>query len=103
MPPIFLIDTFDGQPPKADGSNLPTITVIGNGSFFYGYFFIAGNVNFGGAGNSPTYDTPERPDGTISETPIPNARMAGLLSKIIPKTLLYSGRLIYTLCKLTWH
>lgn len=78
MPPIYFIDTTDGQPPRPDGGNMATIRVTGNGPFFHGIFFMAANIYFGGAGNSPQLDNPRRPDGTLGK-PIKNCRLYGLL------------------------
>jgi len=61
MPPIYFVDTKDGLPPKADGSNLPTLSCGGNSPFLYGMFFIAGNMNLNGAGSPPTLNSPEMP------------------------------------------
>lgn len=78
FPPIVFIDTIDGKPPRADGSNMATIRNTGSGPFYHGLFFIAANIYMGGAGNSPMLQKPERPDGT-SGSPITNCRVHGLL------------------------
>ncbi len=76
-PPIYFIDTVDGNPPAPDGSNMATIRVQGQGPFFHGSFFIAANVRFGGAGNSPSLDHPRRPDDSIGQR-INDTRLYGL-------------------------
>ncbi len=78
FPPMYFIDTVDGNAPRADGSNMTTLRVTGSGPFFHGYFFVAANMYFGGAGNSPTLNSPERPDGTTGSS-IRNCRLSGLL------------------------
>lgn len=77
LPPMYFIDTVDGEAPAADGSNLATIDIQGNKPFMYGLFFGAANFNFGGAGDSPTLVQAEKPD--LTEGQVPNCRIQGLL------------------------
>lgn len=76
LPPIYFIDTLDGQVPRADGANLATIQMSGQGPFFNGLFFIAANIRLNGSGNSPAMTQAERPDRTLAT--INNTRIAGL-------------------------
>lgn len=78
MPPLYFIDTTDGKPPAADGSNLPTLASSGGGPFFYGLFFVAGNLDLGGGGSPPSLDSPEDPDRNIYRKGILKCRLAGL-------------------------
>ncbi|GAB4316223.1 MAG: hypothetical protein Kow0059_08670 [Candidatus Sumerlaeia bacterium] len=59
---LVFIDTIDGQPPAADGSNLATISISGSSPHFRGLFYIAANVDTSGLGNPPTI-TALNPDG----------------------------------------
>ena len=76
-PPLYFIDTIDGNPPAADGSNMAEIRISGQGPFFYGNFFIAANVHLGGSGSSPRLDNPIRPDGSLGRA-IQNTRLYGM-------------------------
>lgn len=76
-PPLYFIDTIDGNPPRADGANLATIRVQGGGPFFHGNFFIGANIRFGGAGNSPTLNNPRKPDGSLGQA-IRSTRLYGM-------------------------
>ncbi len=76
-PPVYFIDTIDGNPPAEDGSNLAEIRVSGQGPFFYGNFFVAADMHLAGAGNSPTLGDPIRPDGSIGRS-INNLRLYGM-------------------------
>ncbi len=48
---LLFIDTIDGTPPKADGSNLATISNSGTGVGMKGVFWIGANMLQKGAGN----------------------------------------------------
>lgn len=50
---FVLVDTIDAQPPAADGSNLATIRITGQGTHTKGFFYVCGNVYFGGSGSTP--------------------------------------------------
>ncbi len=77
-PPIYFIDTIDGNPPTPDGSNMATIRDTGGDPFYYGNFFIAANVYFGGIGSSPSLDHPRKPDDSIGQR-IRNVGLYGLI------------------------
>jgi len=79
LPPLYFIDTLDGQPPNAAGTNLPTMVNNGGSSFMYGMFFIAGNVDLGGTGDPPSLNAPEDPSQTPrSDADLDKCRLAGL-------------------------
>ncbi|MCL5270278.1 MAG: hypothetical protein M1457_06965 [bacterium] len=48
------VDTIDGQPPAADGSNLATINDSGNSLGLKGVYWIGANLAMGGAGTPPS-------------------------------------------------
>ncbi len=71
--PVIFVDTPDGRSPAewaADGLSLPEVQISGNDNFYYGMFFIAGDVTVNGAGNEEDFDAPEMPDGSIYGDPI---------------------------------
>ncbi len=79
MPPIYFIDTIDGNPPNGnveDGGNVATITEQGNSTFYYGLFFLAANLDMEGSGNPPTIWA-ERPDQAMQL--IKKCRVQGLI------------------------
>ena len=76
-PPLYFIDTIDGNPPAEDGSNMATIRVSGGGPLFYGSFFAAANLYFSGSGNSPALSNPRKPDGSLGQR-IQNCRLYGM-------------------------
>lgn len=63
---MVFIDTIDGQPPAADGSNLATIRIQGMASSLKGIYWIGANLQITGIGNPPTLAA-EAPDGTIHD------------------------------------
>ena len=60
---FVFIDTINGQPPAADGSNLATIQNSGTGIGMKGIFWVGANYKQTGAGN-PASLTCEKPDLT---------------------------------------
>lgn len=52
---LAFIDTTDGQPPAADGSNLATIAISGNNAYdrAKGFFYINANFRVTGVGTAP--------------------------------------------------
>ena len=66
---LVFIDTIDGNPPAADGSNLATITITGQTSGLKGIFWIGANFNQSGTGTPPTLIGAEKPDGTTEDLP----------------------------------
>lgn len=60
---LVFIDTINGQPPAANGSNLATITNSGTGLGMKGVFYICANFTQTGAGN-PASLVCEKPDST---------------------------------------
>jgi hypothetical protein len=76
---LVFIDTIDGNPPAADGSNLTTITVGGNGDGLKGIFYINANFDANGVGAPPAV-TGVDPNG-IAES----------LSKIFLNGVLYAA------------
>lgn len=69
------IDTIDGNPPAADGSNLTTILSAGSSNGMRGFFYINANIRKGGAGNPRSVDMVS-PDG---ETLTENVWLDGVL------------------------
>ena len=59
---FVFIDTINGQPPAADGSNLATISASGNSLGLKGVFWIGANFDAAGVGSPPSL-TAEDPDG----------------------------------------
>jgi len=59
---IAFVDTIDGNPPAADGSNLATLKFSGNSTGMKGFFYFAANIDATGIGNVPGLDA-TRPDG----------------------------------------
>lgn len=51
---LIFIDTIDGNPPNAAGSNLATISVTGSGNGTKGVMYIAANFDAGGVGSPPS-------------------------------------------------
>ncbi len=79
MPPLYFIDTVDGNPPNGnvgDGGNVATITEQGNGTFYHGLFFMAANLDMEGQGNPPSV-WGEKPDSSTEV--IKKCRVHGLL------------------------
>lgn len=62
---FVFIDTIDGNPPAADGSNLATITASGSSAGLKGVFYIAANFDASGVGSPPSLNA-MNPDGEVS-------------------------------------
>ncbi|WP_319588761.1 hypothetical protein [uncultured Desulfobulbus sp.] len=62
---LAFIDTVNGQPPAADGSNLATISAAGTGLGLKGVFWIGANLDANGCGSPPSV-TGKDPDGATS-------------------------------------
>lgn len=57
---MAFIDTLDGQPPMADGSNLASIDIQGNngvGDRLRGFFYFCANFSVGGVGSPASFTT----------------------------------------------
>jgi len=69
---FVFIDTIDGNPPAADGSNLATVTNSGSGIGMKGIFYICANFDQTGSGNPASLPNAEQPyllgDGTTGYT-----------------------------------
>ncbi|MCE5230420.1 hypothetical protein LLG95_12615 [bacterium] len=57
---LIFIDTINGQPPAADGSNLATINVSGTGNGTKGVMYIAANMDATGVGSPPSMVAQDR-------------------------------------------
>ena len=65
---LAFIDTIDGNPPAADGSNLATINIAGNvAEGMKGIFYVNANVSMQGQGNPPNL-TMSNPDASATAT-----------------------------------
>lgn len=64
---LYFVDTIDGNPPAANGSNLGNIKISGSSNGYMGLFYLCANVDVNGAGNT-NYAPPgvHRPDGTTN-------------------------------------
>lgn len=51
---VVFIDTIDGNPPAANGSNLANISLSGGSPHYRGLIYFAANLNTTGMGNPPT-------------------------------------------------
>lgn len=60
---LIFIDTVDGNPPAANGSNLSTIHVSGSGNGTKGVMYIAANFDASGVGSPPSLIAKD-PEGT---------------------------------------
>jgi hypothetical protein len=69
---LVFIDTIDAQPPAADGSNLATVSVSGNGLGLKGVFWMGANFSGGGVGSPPFILDAEDPNGD----PPPGGRLS---------------------------
>lgn len=63
---MVFIDTIDGQPPAADGSNLATIRIQGMQSSLKGIYWIGAHLDITGVGAPPILAA-EAPDETIHD------------------------------------
>ncbi|MBN1903088.1 hypothetical protein JW926_17330 [Candidatus Sumerlaeota bacterium] len=61
---LVFIDTIDGNPPAADGSNLATIKSSGVSTGLKGIFWIGANFEQTGSGVPPLLTGAEKPDGS---------------------------------------
>lgn len=61
---LYFIDTANGQPPAADGSNLATIRASGNGLGLKGVLWMGVNFDGSGVGNPPLITDAKDPDAT---------------------------------------
>lgn len=80
---LLFIDTTNGQPPAADGSNLATISASGNSLGLKGVFWIGANFDGGGVGSPPFVLDARDPSG--------NPPPSGQLSQIFLEGVLYSA------------
>jgi len=66
---LVFIDTIDGNPPAADGSNLATVVNSGAGPGLKGVYWIGASYDQRGAGNPPSISYAEKPmlqmDGSV--------------------------------------
>ena len=62
---FIFIDTTDGNPPAADGSNLSTIKLAGDTPHSKGVTYIAANVYLGGSGNPPNVSNALDPNNNV--------------------------------------
>jgi hypothetical protein len=63
---LAFIDTIDGNPPAADGSNLSTIKSSGQGTGLKGIYWIGANFQQSGSGMPHTLTGAEKPDGSTT-------------------------------------
>ncbi len=61
---LLFIDTINGFPPAADGSNLATVVSAGDSSGLKGVFYMCANFVQTGVGSPPTLGNAEKPDLT---------------------------------------
>lgn len=80
---LIFIDTVNGQPPDADGSNLATIGASGTSLGLKGVFWIGANFNGSGVGSPPFVLDARDPAG--------NPPPGGRLSQIFLEGVLYSA------------
>lgn len=59
---LYFIDTVNGQPPAADGSNLATVHVSGTGKGLKGVLWMGVNFDASGVGNPPLVTNAKDPD-----------------------------------------
>ncbi len=99
---IVFIDTTDGLPPAANGSNLATVQLAGNGAAFKGIYYICANFDGQGVGNPPDLIQVEKPtdddnDGIAGEPEDSDGVISGGvpngsdLSKIFLDGVIYSA------------
>jgi len=62
---FVFIDTFDGNRPAADGSNLATLLNSGTGIGMKGIFYICANFDQTGAGNPASLPNAQKPDDSV--------------------------------------
>lgn len=84
QPLIVFVDTIDGNPPVADGSNLCDISITGGGGMFTrGLLYVAGDLYIGGSGSPPAVwiQNPEyvQSEGASGAQELVNIRFMGLL------------------------
>lgn len=80
---LVFIDTFNGLPPAANGSNLATISVSGTGLGLKGVFWVGANFDAGGVGSPLPVSDAKDPNG--------NPPPGGQLQKIFLEGVLYAA------------
>jgi hypothetical protein len=74
---LVFIDTIDGNPPAADGSNLATVSVSGSSAGVRGVFYACANFDASGVGSPPAL-TVTNPNTSASQS-LPQIFLDGVL------------------------